>query len=170
MPSIPASPRRAPRGRGWALLVLGAYVGGLGWLATLFAALIALWDGTHTVRIESRDQAFAVVLGHDHWHRPDQPHDWITRALTSLAAPETGTSSDHVIRVGTPSLGAQLNLMRPWETSGAWVARGGPLVMSLPLTWAAPPPGLCSGLRLRSLEALSECAALRVARVHVRRC
>jgi hypothetical protein len=83
------SPHRGPWVRCLALLGLVAYLGGMGWFMTLCTAAVALVDGEHSVRIESRQQGFFVILGHDRSARhPERihSHDWIADLLTSLAS------------------------------------------------------------------------------------
>ena len=164
------SPHRGPWVRCLALLGLVAYLGGMGWFMTLCTAAVALVDGEHSVRIESRQQGFLVILGHDRSARhPERTHshDWIADLLTSLASDSLTSGGDHVIDLDRdPGLAA-----RSGEASlRDLIARNatGSVITAFPLPAVAPSsrPHRQTSIGVQSTLAPSLC----VSRIHVLRC
>ena len=91
---------RGPWVRCLALMALVSYLGGMGWFMTLCTAALAVVDGEHSVRIESRRQGFLVILGHEHLSHGSgsmHSHDWISAVLITMAADSLTPGGDHVI-------------------------------------------------------------------------
>ena len=164
------SPHRGPWVRCLALLGLVAYLGGMGWFMTLCTAAVALVDGEHSVRIESRQQGFFVILGHDRSDRhPERTHshDWIADLLTSLASDSLTSGGDHVIDLDRdPGLAA-----RSGEASlRDLIARNatGSVITAFPMPAVAlsSVPRRQASIGVQSTLAPSLC----VSRIHVLRC
>ncbi len=164
------SPDRGPWVRCLAVLGLVAYLGGMGWFMTLCTAALAVVDGEHSVRIESRQQGFFVILGHDRSaHHPDRvhSHEWIADLLTSLASDSLTPGGDHVIDLDRdPGLAAR---------SGEASIRGSTLrTAAASVLTPAPMPAIAPSTRPHreaSIGIESTLApSLRVSRTHVLRC
>ena len=164
------SPHRGPWVRCLALLGLVAYLGGMGWFMTLCTAAVAVVDGDHSVRIESRQQGFLVILGHDRSARhPERihSHDWIADFLTSLASDSLTSGGDHVIDLDRdPGLAARSSEASIRHS----IARNatGLVLTAFPLPAVAPSsrPHRQASIGVQSTLAPSLC----VSRIHVLRC
>jgi len=170
MPIHSRSHSRGPWVRCLALMGLVSYLGGMGWFMTLCTAALAVVDGEHSVRIESRRQGFLVILGHEHLSHGSgsmHSHDWISAVLTTMAADSLTPGGDHVIDLDRdPGLAA-----RSSEASlRGSIARNLSAATFQPMTMPKVAP---SSLPLRQASlgvqsVLSPC--LRVSRTHVLRC
>lgn len=164
------SPCRGPWVRWLAVLGLVAYMGGMGWFMTLCTAALAVVDGEHSVRIESRQQGFFVILGHDRSSRHSErihSHDWIADLLTSMASESLTAGGDHVIDLDRdPGLVAR---------SGEASIRGSTLrnvaasvLSSVPMPAVVPSSRPHREVSIGVQSALAPC--LCVSRTHVLRC
>ena len=159
--------------RSLAVWGLVSYLGGMGWFMTLCTAALAVVDGEHSVRIESRDRGFFVILGHDRRSRqggsPEAAHvhDWLADVLTSMASDSLSAGGDHVIDLDRdPGLAA-----RPGEASiRDSIARNatGAGVALAPMPAVAPRTPPCRQAAPGIQAALAP--SLRVSRTHVLRC
>jgi len=173
MKRAPHHPGSGPWVRSLAWLGLVAYLGGMGWFMTLCTAALAVVDGEHSVRIESRPQGFFVILGHDRSsQRPGSSdahhsHDWIADLLTSMASESLTAGGDHVIDLDrNPGLAA-----RSGEASVRGPGLRNPAASEsspAPLPSVAPArrPHRQASIAVRS----ALCPSLRVGRTHVIRC
>lgn len=163
-------PSSASRPTPWVRLVaalgLAAYVAGLGWFAALFTATLALWDGGHSVRIESRTDGLRVVLGHDRLHGADRPHHLLASALAAWAGPTSDKASDHVIRFG-PGAGIVAKI----DSDGAPRQPTASAIVASPVVPVHEPAcRAIPGFRVEPGRPFVVAVALRVARTHVIRC
>ncbi|MEY4690479.1 MAG: hypothetical protein RIT19_804 [Verrucomicrobiota bacterium] len=155
--------------RSLAVWGLVSYLGGMGWLMTLCTAALAVVDGEHSVRIESRRQGFFVILGHDRSGRahPAHSHEWLATLLTSMASDSLTAGDDHVIDLDRdPGLvsrpvGPSLRDSIPRNTVGL----GLPWI---PKSAVAPGASPCRPTPHGVPAALPP--SLRVSRTHVLRC
>ncbi len=149
---------------------LVSYLGGMGWFMTLCTAALAVVDGEHSVRIESREQGFLVILGHEHLSQGSgslHSHDWISAVLTTMAADSLTPGGDHVIDLDRdPGLVARSSEASLRDS----IARNLNSVLSQPMAM----PNVASSsptLRQASLGVQSALSpSLRVSRTHVLRC
>ena len=159
--------------RSLALWGLVSYLGGMGWLMTLCTAAMAVVDGEHTVRIESRHRGFFVILGHDRRSLQGgdpasaHAHDWLADVLTSMASDSLSAGGDHVIDLDRdPGLVA-----RPGEASiRDSIARNasGVGVASVPMPAVVPRNVPCRSLAPGIDAGLAP--SVRVSRTHTLRC
>jgi hypothetical protein len=155
--------------RSLAVWGLVSYLGGMGWLMTLCTAALAVVDGEHSVRIESRRQGFFVILGHDRSGRahPAHSHEWLATLLTSMASDSLTAGGDHVIDLDRdPGLvsrpaGASLRDSIPRNTAGHGL-------LWIPMPAVAPGASSCRPTPHGVPAALAP--SLRVSRTHVLRC
>lgn len=163
-------PYRGPWVRWLALLELVAYLGGMGWFMTLCTAALAVVDGEHSVRIESRQQGFLVILGHDRSDRhPERihSHDWIADLLTSLTSDSLNSGVDHVIDLDRdPGVAVRFGEASLRDS----IARNatGSVLTAFPRPAVAPSsrPHRQASIGVQSTLAPSLC----VSRIHVLRC
>jgi len=164
------STHRGPWVRCLALLGLVTYLGGMGWFMTLCTAAVALADGEHSVRIESRRQGFLVILGHDRSaYHPERihSHDWISNLLTSLASDSLTSGGDHVIDLDRdPGLVARSGETSILDSIARNATGSGPSPFPLPTVDPFRLPHRQASIGVQSFLAPCLC----VSRIHVLRC
>lgn len=170
MPLRSSSHSRGPWVRCWAFIGLVSYLGGMGWFMTLCTAALAVVDGEHSVRIESRQQGFFVILGHDRRGNPAgsaHDHDWIATLLTSLATDSLTPGGDHIIDLDRdPGLAARSGEASLRDSIARDVSRAPFQPMAMPEVAPSSLPLRQVSIGVQSILSPS----LRVCRIHVLRC
>jgi len=164
------TPNRGPWVRCLAVLALVAYLGGMGWFMTLCTAALAVVDGGHSVRIESRQRGFLVILGHDRSARHlgrIHSHDWIADLLTSMASESLTAGGDHVIDLDRdPGLVARSGEAPVRGSTLRKLAASVPSPVPMPAVVPSSRPRREAAIEIQS--ALAPCLCVR--RTHVLRC
>jgi hypothetical protein len=105
------------------VILLLAYVGGMGEFVPSLFMTLAKWEGSHGVQVWAGSEGTRVVLTHPNaqgkkCHDAIHRHCLAARLLTSLAEPATNSGPDHIVQfAGGNKTGAEKRLLAPAPTS-----------------------------------------------------